>query len=294
MSNKQHQVITPRENLDFGLDGDIPKFWMGEDPMKTRFFDAMSMTFPEGERYFIQCVRAFKDKIDDPQLQKDVVAFIRQEAQHGIAHTQYNNRMQAQGIDVAGFEKWMRKSNDRMRRLLSDDFNLAITACLEHLTAIMCHGFIERKEIISKFEPRMRALYSWHAVEEVEHKAVAFDVMEKYSNIGYLRRIGAMLIISIVFPIQTFFLMNYILRKDGFGFWKQATMWPKFLWWMYKPVGGMWTHIMGHYMQWYKPYFHPWKSGDVKLHTMWLAAFEQSNKDPVKATDMVVAELLKA
>jgi uncharacterized protein len=294
MNGTQKIEIIPREKLDFDLDGDIPKFWMGNDPLKTRFFDAMSLSFPEGERYFIQCVRAFKDKIDDPHLQKEVTAFIRQEAQHGIAHTQYNNRLKAQGVNVDGLEKYFRDIQARTRRDLSDDFNLAITAGFEHLTAIMCHGFIERRDILKNFEPRMRALYAWHAIEEVEHKSVAFDVMARYSKIGYFRRIGAMLLISVIFPLQTFALMNYILRMDGFGFWKQATMWPKFLWWMYKPVGGMWTHVMGHYLKWYLPGFHPWKSGEVKLHTQWIAAFEQVGHDPVKATNVVVNNILKA
>jgi predicted metal-dependent hydrolase len=74
-----------RTKLDFHLD-QAPRFWFGGDPFRTRMFDALSLTFPDGERYFIECVRLFRDKINDPDLQERVADFIRQEAQHGIAH----------------------------------------------------------------------------------------------------------------------------------------------------------------------------------------------------------------
>jgi predicted metal-dependent hydrolase len=77
--------IKPREQLDFKLDKGLPRFWNGGDPYKTRFFDAMSLTFPIGERYFISSVRAYRDDIKDPKLAAEVKDFIRQEAQHGKA-----------------------------------------------------------------------------------------------------------------------------------------------------------------------------------------------------------------
>ncbi|MCG8438771.1 MAG: metal-dependent hydrolase, partial [Pseudomonadales bacterium] len=39
----------------------VPRHWNGGDPVLTRFFDALSVHFPEGERFFIQSVRNFKD-----------------------------------------------------------------------------------------------------------------------------------------------------------------------------------------------------------------------------------------
>ncbi|MFI7930535.1 metal-dependent hydrolase, partial [Acinetobacter baumannii] len=70
-----------RKDLDFHLN-EAPRFWFNNDPFLTRMFDALSLTFPDGERYFIECVRMFRDKIDDPELQKRVADFIKQEAQH--------------------------------------------------------------------------------------------------------------------------------------------------------------------------------------------------------------------
>src|SRR5690606_30799034 len=90
-----HQIV-PREKLDFGLDGDIPKYWFGGDAFKSRYFDALSTIFPEGERFFIECVRDYRHMATDPQLQQEIKDFIRQEGQHGIVHNQYNQRLKAQ------------------------------------------------------------------------------------------------------------------------------------------------------------------------------------------------------
>ena len=78
--------IQPREKLDFKLNSGIPRFWNGGDPFKTRLFDAMSITFPVGERYFISTVRNYREQITDPHLQDEARDFIRQEAQHGMVH----------------------------------------------------------------------------------------------------------------------------------------------------------------------------------------------------------------
>ncbi|TAK84474.1 MAG: metal-dependent hydrolase, partial [Aquabacterium sp.] len=94
--SSQHPIV-PREKLDFGLDGDIPKYWLEGDAFKSRFFDAMSIFFPEGERFFITCVRDFRDQITDPQLLKEAKDFTRQEGQHGMVHRQFNDRLKAQG-----------------------------------------------------------------------------------------------------------------------------------------------------------------------------------------------------
>ena len=83
MAHQPH--IIPREKLDFGLDGDIPQYWFDNDPFKSRFFDALSTIFPEGERFFISCVRDYRDQVTDPQLLADIKDFMRQEGQHGMS-----------------------------------------------------------------------------------------------------------------------------------------------------------------------------------------------------------------
>jgi predicted metal-dependent hydrolase len=286
MNQTDKHAIVPREKLDFGLDGDVPRYWFGGDAFKTRFFDAMSTIFPEGERFFIMCVRDFRDRVSDPQLLQEIKDFIRQEGQHGMIHDQFNRRLKAQGIDVDWLERIERNGLQQFaRKVHSREFTLAMTAASEHMTAIMAHTFCERREVLEQADPRMRALYTWHAMEEVEHKAVAFDVMQKVARVGYFRRIGAMLLVSIMFPIHTFLIVHYMLRRDGFGFWRQIPMWAKGLWWLYKP-GGVFSAVLGHYLQYYKPGFHPWQEGQLQSYERWLDTFNRTG-DPIAAGNAV-------
>lgn len=288
MTPTSKHPIVPREKLNFGLDGDIPRYWFGGDAFKTRFFDAMSTIFPEGERFFIMCVRDFRDRVTDPVLLQEIKDFIRQEGQHGMIHDQFNNRLKAQGIDVDMLERIERDSLQKFsRKYHSREFTLAMTAASEHMTAIMAHSFFERKEVLEQADPRMRAMYAWHAMEEVEHKAVAFDVMQKIAKVGYFKRIGAMLMVSVLFPIHTFVIMHYMFRKDGYSFWQQARLWPKGLWWLYKP-GGLFSSVLGHYLQYYKPGFHPWQEGQLQSYQTWLDTFNRTG-DPIAAGEALHA-----
>lgn len=285
--HKPHPIV-PREKLDFGLDGDIPRYWFGGDAFKTRFFDAMSTIFPEGERFFIMCVRDFRDQVSDPQMLQEIKDFIRQEGQHGMIHNQFNDRLKAQGIDVDKLEAFQRKNmTEFVRRLHSKEYTLAMTAASEHMTAIMAHSFFERREVLESADPRMRAMYAWHAMEEVEHKAVAFDVMQKVAKVGYLRRVLAMLNVSIAFPIHTFLIVRYMLKVDGFSAWQRAGLFAKGLWWLYKP-GGLFSSVLGHYAEYYKPGFHPWQSGQLRSYEVWLRTFEATG-DPILAGEALQA-----
>jgi len=279
-SPTEHPIV-PRENLDFGLDGDIPRFWLDNDPFKSRFFDAMSTFFPEGERFFISCVRDFRDQITDPKLLAEVRDFTRQEGQHGIVHRQFNNRVKAQGVDVDRIEGiTVFVLFKVLRRVMPKKATLALTAAFEHMTALMAHGF-EAAKVMDKADPRIRAMYTWHAIEEVEHKAVAFDVMQKVAKVGYVRRVFALILATIGFPIGTFLVINRMLKADGFGIFKRTGLMAKGLWWLYKP-GGLYMPILGHFLAYFKPGFHPWQTGHLHGYGVWLETFNRTG-DPIAA-----------
>ena len=276
--------ITPRERLDFGLDGDIPRYWFAGDAFKSRYFDALSTIFPEGERYFIACVRDYRDQVEDPQLLADIKGFIRQEGQHGWVHTQYNNRLKAQGIDVDMLEGITHAVMFKfLRKYLPAKQTLAETAAAEHLTAIMAHSFFERRDVLGQADERMRAMFAWHAMEEIEHKAVAFDVMQKVAKVSYLRRIFAMAVVTLGFNIHALLVTRYMLKVDGFSRWQRAKLWAQGLWWLYRP-GGMYLSTLGHYLAYYRPGFHPWQAGQVRSYAVWLEAFNRS-ADPIAAAN---------
>src|SRR5690606_7878267 len=182
-----------------------------------------------------------------PKLQQEVKDFIRQEAQHGMVHDQYNDRLRAQGIDVdrlENIEKYL--LFDLMRKYVPKKHTLAVTAASEHMTAIMAHSFFARKEVLESADPRMRAMYAWHAMEEIEHKSVAYDVMQKAAKVWYVRRTMAMLEVTLGFTIHVMLVTRYMLKADGFGPWARTKLWAKGLWWIYKPFGGLFSAQMAH------------------------------------------------
>jgi uncharacterized protein len=278
-------TIVPRQGLDFGLDGDIPKYWLGGDPFKTRFFDAMSTLFPEGEKFFITCVRDYREQITDPVLNQEVKDFMRQEGQHGMVHTQFNNRLKAQGVGVDGIEDQMRRILGRIRSFMPRTFTLGQTAAAEHMTAIMAHSFFHRREVMEDADPRIRAMYAWHAVEEIEHKAVAYDVLTKVAKAGYFVRVLSFLQVALSFPLHVFLIMNHMFRKDGFGFWKRSGLWLRGLWWLYQPTSrGLYAPLIGHFLAYLVPGFHPWKGGQMESYGIWRSTYDRTG-DPIAAGD---------
>lgn len=276
--------IVPRDNLNFRLDQDIPRFWLDGDPFKTRFFDALSTLFPVGERFFITCVRDFKDRVTDHQLLADIRDFTRQEGQHSMLHTQYNNRLKAQGVNVdailSGQEKRLFKI---MRGHTSREFTLGLTAASEHITAIMADAFVERPEVFRGADERIRALYVWHAMEEMEHKAVAFDVLQTVAMGSYGNRLRSMLLVTLLFPFHVFRIMRHMLQIDGFSCWERLAIWLKGLWWLYKP-GGVFMPMMRKYFSYLRPGFHPWDTPVVHSYRPWLQ-FLREKDDPIAASN---------
>jgi hypothetical protein len=277
MENASQIVPRPGPAL---FDGELPRFWLGGDPFKTRFFDAMSLTFPDGERYFISSVRHYRDQIKDPALAAQVKDFIYQEGQHGMVHTQFNDRLRAQGIAVDKILDFARGKIAGFQRDFSPAFNLGKTAGAEHMTAIMAHGFFEIG-LLRDADPRMRAMYAWHAVEEIEHKAVAFDVYQKVARGGYWTRALSMLHTSLSFSLHVLLIMRYMLKVDGKGGWRA---WLKGLWWLYGP-GGLYLRLMPHYLAYFLPNFHPWKYGQMETYRVWLDAYQRSGGDAIAAAD---------
>jgi uncharacterized protein len=283
------QEITPRQGPDFDLDGDIPKYWFGGDAFKSRFFDAMSLLFPEGEKFFIACVRDYRDQIRDPELQAQVKDFMYQEGQHGMVHTKFNNRLKAQGIAV---DEILRRQNEVMfgffRKRFSKAYTLGQTAAAEHMTALMAHGFFGT-DMFADADPRIRAMYAWHAVEEIEHKAVAYDVYDKVARGGYWKRVLSMLQVSLTFPLHVFVIMNHMFKVDGVQ--NRLRLWVRGLWWLYGP-GGLYPRLLPHYLTYFKPGFHPWQHGDMSIYRQWVDAFNARGGNAIAASDEVMARTL--
>ena len=277
----QHQVDpVVRKNLDFKLD-QIPRFWFGGDPFRTRMFDALSLTFPVGERYFIQSVRALRDRITDDELQQKVTDFIQQEAQHGISHDKMNKILIDQGMPI---EKYIRQVNQRFKHALKrypDTFNIAITASCEHLTALMATTFFSEKSTMQGAHPFVRALFAWHSIEEMEHRDVAFDVMVDVARTPNTVRYTALILVTMMMFGFTMQRTNGLLKHDGFTRVERIKMFGHGLKWL---IGrkGILTAKKPEYLDWFRPNFHPNQHPVIQQYQVWIDALANT-QDPIHA-----------
>lgn len=280
MPCSHHATMAVRRHFNFNLN-DMPRFWFRNDPFLTRMFDALSLTFPDGERYFIQSVRPFRDKITDPALQQRVAEFIQQEAQHGIAHEQMNQVLRHQGMPIDTFISRLRAHFDRMLKQYSPQYNLAITAASEHLTALMAETFFKHKHTLEDVHPYARALFAWHAIEEMEHRDVVYDVMQHVGNVSETQRKLALLTTSILMVGLSMWRCNIMLQHDEFNRWQRLQMFAKGLPWFLGKRGKL-SAMRAPYLSWFNKDFHPSQHPIIAQYPVWLETLAKT-QDPIAA-----------
>jgi hypothetical protein len=148
-----------------------------EDLFLSHLFASLSAVFPDGEDFFVRSVRHFRDQIDDPELSRQIAGFIGQESVHGREHRAFNRRLAELGYPTRHVERLTRWGLKNRERVFTPKANLAATAALEHFTATLAElALTDEVARTLPGDPAVRDLFLWHALEESEHKAVAFDV----------------------------------------------------------------------------------------------------------------------
>ncbi|MCU1350821.1 MAG: hypothetical protein JWM05_30 [Acidimicrobiales bacterium] len=171
------KVPTRRISFEESLE-QLPKHFAADgDLILSHLGASLSAVFPDGEDFFVRSVRRYRDQIDDPELKRQVAGFIGQEAMHGREHRVLNDRLDDLGYPTKRIERFTKKGLQIRERLLPPMSNLAATAALEHFTATLAELLLTNDEARRLFgHDEVRNLFLWHALEETEHKAVAFDV----------------------------------------------------------------------------------------------------------------------
>ena len=195
----ERKVPTRRVSFDEQLQGMPKHFTAGGDLISSHVVAALSALFPDGEDFFVRSVRKVRDRVTDPELKRQVAGFIGQEAMHGREHRALNDRLAELGYPTKGIERFTRRGLAIRERLLSDMSNLAATAALEHYTATLAEVLLTSPEVRELCgHEGVRDLLLWHALEESEHKAVAFDVYRAVGG-GERLRVFTMNLITIGF-----------------------------------------------------------------------------------------------
>lgn len=232
----------------------IPRYWYGGDPFATHFFDALSSTFPFGEAFFVRSVLRYRDQIDDPELLRRIRGFAGQEGQHSRVHDEHVGILSGQGYSALETRNRFVDRIARWQNRRAPKISLSMTAALEHLTALLARQVLSNPALrTGEMHPEMARLWRWHALEEAEHKAVAFDVLMKVAP-SYSRRVCVMAFNTLGLSIEILDRIVYMLWKDGLLF--KAATWT-----------GGWRFLFGRngylrglgadYRAWYRRDFHP-------------------------------------
>ena len=243
-----------RPQFAFSEANDMPRYWWDNDPAKTLLLAALSASFPPGERFFIDSVRHYQDQITDPELKKAIKGFIGQEAHHSREHELMNGFLQERGVDLARLEREILGFMNLMRKYLSPERQLAHTVAGEHFTALMAEEFLLKYDALEEMDPRIAPIWAWHAIEESEHKAVAFDV---YKAIGgsEFTRVTEMMVVSVLFPVFSAVHLVQLMKEDGqLGNMKSWLSGLNYMWG--RP--GVFRKLLPSYFKFYSPRFHPW------------------------------------
>ena len=194
---------------------DLPKYFAADgDIVMSHVLSTLSSTFPEGEKFFVRSVAAVRDRITDPQLLADIDGFIGQEQMHGREHQLLNDRLAEHGYPTRGIDSYVRGLYWVRERIQSKKVNLAFTAALEHYTATLAELLLTDDEARKAVgQPGARDILTWHALEESEHKAVAFDVY-KANGGGEVMRIFIMVLTDLLFIFETGVMGLISIAKD--------------------------------------------------------------------------------
>lgn len=254
--------------LNVDLSQGFPRHWNGGDAYRSTVFNALSFLFPVGEQFFIDAVRYYAKDIQEQgntRLTEDIKHFTAQEAIHRHLHAQYNDELRKMGYDG-----WAERAIARLVDTFAGKIprvDLASTVAYEHFTALLGDGLLRYDSWTRDMTPEMKMVWTWHAAEESEHKAVAIDTYNATGG-GYFVRIALFLFTTVEFFTYSFIQTVKMLKHDGV-LWKWSTWRSAFkFWWGHEGVG---PHFFKHWLAFFKPSFHPWQHDNRDLLARWEA-----------------------
>ena len=243
--------IRPRK-ANFVFEDTIPKHWLSGSPTGTHFFNAFTLFAVVIESYMVRVLREALPLVSDKEIARQVRGLMGQEATHARAHERFLFNLRQQGYSI---DRFLRISNfifEELLEKLGTKVNVSAIAGFEHLTALVAE-IVFSQDMLKGAEPTMGELFAWHAAEELEHKAVAFDLLKAMSGSYVLRATGAMFGASIVLGLLggcTIMLLSQdgeLLRKRT---WREAA---DLLFGRYQ-IG---TRGFRMFAEYFRPRFHP-------------------------------------
>ncbi len=253
-------VAIKPQRMGFEFGEKVPRYWLNDSYTLSHTMNALSVLFPQGEQFFVDSVRYYQDQIKDPKLKKEVRGFIGQEAMHSLEHKSMNQHVRDQGMPVEELEEHLEVVLGIARKL-PERHQLAITCALEHMTAMMADMLLARDDVREDMHETMRPLWVWHAIEETEHKAVAYDVFNQAGGTYAERTFYLAFSTAALGVMASYFTTrmmlndrkNFSLKDSARGLWR---MWGR---------KGTFSSLIPTWLEYFKPGFHPWDHDNSEL-----------------------------
>ena len=257
----------PVRRLRVDLSRGFDRLWNGGDAFRTHYLNALSMSFPVGEQFFIDAVRkgvSLLPEAEQARWAAELRGFVGQEATHRFLHGQFNAELERQGLRNH-WQHWAAKRIERSARLHPVN-HVAVTAAYEHFTAVLATGLLTHPEWLAGASPELALLWRWHAVEESEHKTVAFDVYRAMGG-SERRRIFWFAYIAVQFLFES--TAQTWLNLWHAGRWWRPSTWGQGLRFLFG-ARGVWGASLVPLMRYLRPGFHPAQLEDAAEVAQWL------------------------
>ena len=266
-------AITIRDQR-FGRQASPVRWWLNGDPIATAWHNALSATFPRGEAFFIESVKAHRDGAP-PRLATDIRAFVKQEINHTREHIAFNKAAVDAGYQLTAIDRRVAESLD-LTRSRPAIVSLAVTMALEHYTAMMAHEFLANPRHFAGAQAESADMWRWHAAEEIEHKGVAYDTW-LHATRGWSRwkrwhvKSLMMLIVTRDFISNRVEDALELLAQDGLT--GTRVKWRLAAYLLITP--GIFRRVFPAWLGYFLPGFHPWKHDDRALIGSYDSEFSQ-------------------
>ncbi|VTX71153.1 metal-dependent hydrolase [Acinetobacter ursingii] len=241
----------------------IKRHYFANSPVMSHMLTALSSTFPIGEQFFVHSVRNVRDKVTDPTLQAQIAAFIGQEAMHSKAHSEFNDAWRRDHYNLDRFQAWLARKNIHVRSL-HPKIQLAITCAFEHFTALLGGYILRHPEVLSTLDEDAIKLWVWHAIEEIEHRAVAFEVYQAVYGDDRVRRL-LMRSVTTGFASLTLYSTTRLFWQDK---WRSLPKIGGNLFGLYL-LAKMLIQLLPEYLSYYKADFHPEEQDYSQIVKYW-------------------------
>ena len=263
--------IIPRK-MSFDFTKTSTQDWCCQNMFYSAYMNGVSLALPLGEDFFIRAIRQFDGQVNNPILEDELKRFVAQEAIHSRQHLLYNNQLTREGYDINNIQTGVQQALDEVWETSTPMERLAYTIALEHLTHVLGDQILANSQRLSGWHAEFRAFWLWHAAEEIEHKAVCYDL---YQQLGGTLTMRSKALFKMTQKMLSIFwqnqhdLLSQTCKLRGISMPSNLMISRANIRFLFDRQQGLLRGAEPAYLAWFLPAYHPWKHDNRSALTLW-------------------------